>query len=192
MSRKRIGIFGGTFNPVHPAHVELARRIVGAGVVDEVWLTLSPENPLKTDRPGATDADRRDMLIAACAEVSGVSPCFIEFDLPRPSYTIATLRALAGKYHDCDFRLIIGADNWQIFNRWRQPEDIIAEFGVIIYPRPGYEVGEPLPEGVRYLSNAGVFDVSSTEIRNDICRNLPLLTPAVADIIKQRNLYATN
>lgn len=191
MNREVTGIFGGTFNPVHPAHVELARGIVGCGAVGEVWLTLSPENPLKADRPGATDGDRRDMLEAACSGVEGVSPCFIEFDLPRPSYTINTLRALAAKYPNRDFRLIIGADNWQIFNRWRQPEDIIADFGVVIYPRPGYDVAGPLPKGVTYLADLPVFDISSTEIRSNIADNLQRLAPAVANIIKQRNLYAT-
>ncbi|MDE6513136.1 MAG: adenylyltransferase/cytidyltransferase family protein [Muribaculaceae bacterium] len=86
MSKRRIGVFGGTFNPVHRGHTALAKELVAGGLVDEVWLTLSPANPLKADRPGANDFQRCEMLEAACAGLGAVKPCFIEFALPRPSY----------------------------------------------------------------------------------------------------------
>lgn len=192
MNRKRIGIFGGTFNPVHNAHIALARRLVAEGVVNEVWLTLSPANPLKVNRPGASDADRMDMLRAACASVSGVKPCFIEFELPRPSYTINTLGALAEKYPHYDFKLIIGADNWLIFDKWRSYQEILDKYGVIIYPRPGYQVSQVISSpSVEYLENFPETDVSSTHIRNNIPGSLSLVDPAVASIIINRNLYAT-
>ncbi len=190
MKPKRIGIFGGTFNPVHNGHTDLAQRLVEDGLVDQVWLTLSPSNPLKSDRPGATDADRRDMLQAACAGLQGVEPCFIEFDLPRPSYTITTLRTLASRFPDCEFQLIIGADNWSIFNQWRSPEEIISEFGVIIYPRPGYDVEVPAAASITYLKDYPEFNISSTYIRNNLPGSLDLVSPAVASIILNRNLYA--
>lgn len=184
----RTGIFGGTFNPVHQGHTALAHRLISDGVFDEIWLTLSPANPLKESRPGASDADRREMLTLACEGHESISPCFVEFSMPRPSYTIDTLRRLRSEYPDRQFRLIIGADNWQIFNNWRSPEEIIADFGVTIYPRPGYGVNPPLPEGVTYLAGSPVCDISSSEIRAG--HHNDLLDPKVQEYISLHNLYA--
>lgn len=177
---KRIGLFGGTFNPVHCGHMELAQWLVDNSLVDEVWMVLSPQNPLKGEHSGATDAQRREMLALACQGHPGVKPCFEEFDMPRPSYTINTLRHLAAKYPQCQFKQIVGSDNWLIFNKWREHEAIVDDFGVIVYPRPGY----PCAEAV----NAPMTDISSTQIRNT--RNLELLPPAVAQYITNHNLYA--
>lgn len=183
-----VGIFGGTFNPVHNGHIKLAEWIVNRKIVDEVWLVLSPANPLKPKRPGATDQDRKDMLAAACEGVKGVAPCLIEFDLPRPSYSINTLLALKEKYPAIDFRIIIGADNWLIFNKWREYERILENFAPIIYPRPGSELSTTLPQGVTALFDAPQFPVSSTLLRKNLCSDL--VPQAVANIIKQRKLYA--
>lgn len=191
MSNRQIGIFGGTFNPVHRGHIALAKELVATGIVNEVWLTLSPANPLKADRPGANDFQRCEMLEKACDGIEGVKPCFIEFALPRPSYTLATLRALSETHRDCSFRLIIGADNWLIFDRWHKPEEIIEQFGVIIYPRPGCPIAGPLPANVTYLPDLPELDISSTEIRNNLPESLNLVDPAVAEIIERNNLYAT-
>lgn len=187
---KRIGIFGGTFNPVHKGHISLALWLVGRKAFDEVWLTLSPANPLKDARPGATDADRREMLTLACNGHAGLKPCFVEFDMPRPSYSIATLRRLAADCPDCRFSPIIGSDNWHIFHKWRSRQEIIADYGVTIYPRPGYPVEEPLPAGVTYMADAPVCDVSSTDIRRSI-RNgsAGMLPDSVESYIKSHNLY---
>lgn len=187
--KKRVGVFGGTFNPVHNGHIGLARWLVERGVFDEVLLTLSPANPLKNDRPGASDADRRRMLELACNDIPAVNPCFIEFDMPRPSFTIATLRRLQHDCPGCCFSLVVGADNWLIFDRWRSPREIIADFGVTVYPRPGYEVGKSLPDGVRYLADAPVCNVSSSDIRRSLATNSSLLPQPVANYIKDRKLY---
>lgn len=186
---RRIGVFGGTFNPVHQGHLDLAQWLIDRKVVSEVMLTLSPANPLKNDRPGATDTDRRTMLSLACEGIDGLTPCFVEFTMPRPSYSIATLRRIAAEHPDASICLIIGADNWLIFDKWRSWREIIEEFGVIVYPRPGYSVSDPLPEGVTYLADAPMCDVSSTEIRNAATQSSPLLPATVAAYIKAHNLY---
>lgn len=177
---KRIGLFGGTFNPVHSGHVRLAQWLVDEHLVDEVWMVLSPANPLKERRKGASDNDRKTMLTLACQGLHGVKPCFVEFEMPRPSYTINTLRHLAARYPHCRFKQIVGSDNWLIFDRWREHEAIIRDFGVIVYPRPGY----PCAEAV----DAPTLDISSTQIRES--DNKEPLPPAVAEYITKHNLYA--
>lgn len=187
---KKTGVFGGTFNPVHNGHLRLARWLVANKVFDEVWLTLSPVNPLKGERPGATDTDRQRMLALACREEEGIKPNFVEFDMPRPSYSIHTLRKLAADYPDRHFGLIIGADNWLIFDRWRSCDEIIRDFGVTVYPRPGYEIDQPMPQGVSYLADAPVTAISSTNVRATGQTNYDtLLPPAVAHYIKNHKLY---
>lgn len=167
--RRHIGIFGGSFNPVHCGHLMVATYMASWTDLDEVWLTLSPQNPLKQGQPGQiSDADRLAMLRLATEGATGLKVCDVELSLPRPSYTINTLRHLAASYPDCNLSLIIGSDNWQIFNRWREADEIITRFGVKIYPRPGYTVdSSDFPDRVE-LVDAPVCSLSSTFIRESV------------------------
>ncbi|MDE5793141.1 MAG: nicotinate (nicotinamide) nucleotide adenylyltransferase, partial [Muribaculaceae bacterium] len=131
-----IGIFGGSFDPIHEGHVNLAKYILDHTDLDEVWLMVSPRNPLKDHGPIATDRQRLEMARLAVKDIPGLQVSDFEFHLPIPSYTYKTLTELKKSYPEHDFRLIIGGDNWADFNRWRNPEEIISDFGVIIYPRP--------------------------------------------------------
>lgn len=161
-----IGIFGGSFDPIHIGHTRLATYIVRTRLVDEVLLMVSPLNPLKVDRPPVSFEDRYEMVRLATSELDEIYPSDFERSLPLPSFTFRTLHALAERYPDDRFRLIIGADNWKSFDRWRNPEEIIADFSPIIYPRPGIEIDpKNLPAGVDYLEDAPMTDISSTELR---------------------------
>lgn len=186
---KRVGLFGGTFNPIHRGHIELARQLAARGGFDEVWLNLSPANPLKNDRPGATDADRREMVRLACEGSDVLRPCFIEFEMERPSYTINTLERLRAERPDCRFSLIVGADNWAMFDRWREPRRILAEFGVTVYPRPGYPAPSAPADGMNYVADVPVYDISSSAIRADIAANLAWLPEPVARYVTEKHLY---
>lgn len=125
MSR-RIGIFGGSFNPVHIAHLILASTIRRECGLDSVWFMISPLNPFKTgDRSLIDDRRRLDMLKLAVDPAPGLEVCDIELSMPRPSYTVDTLRRISELYPDDRFSLIIGADNWNSFNRWRDPDEIL-------------------------------------------------------------------
>ena len=132
---KRIGIFGGSFNPIHLGHTALAAYICEQGLVDEVWLMVSPQNPLKRDLTLLDENERLTMARLAVAPYPMLKASDFEFTLPRPSYTYHTLQALRAAYPECEFSLIIGEDNWQCFNRWYRGEDIARETPIIVYPR---------------------------------------------------------
>lgn len=153
-----VAILGGSFNPVHNGHIALARGVVQSGLAQEVWLTLSPLNPLKAHPEELLpDEVRLEMLRLATQGEPGLKVCDIELSLPRPSYTVNTLTALAERYPETDFRLLIGSDNMLIFDRWKDHEVILSRFVPIVYPRPGY----PWPGAL----NLPVHDISSTEVR---------------------------
>lgn len=187
-----IGILGGSFNPVHIGHMILASYLQQLGGLDEVWLTLSPLNPLKVGSNDLIpDITRLKMLEIAIGDTPGLNVCDYELAMPKPSYTINTLRYLAKRYPKHTFKLIIGSDNWKIFDQWKDHESILSEFGVIVYPRPGYPVGTIYEDGVDVV-NAPTVNLSSTFVRKAIARGLNMnyfLPNGVFSFIKQNKLY---
>lgn len=186
-----IGVLGGSFNPVHNGHIEVGRAAVASGKVDKVLMVLSPLNPLKAKPEELLDdAVRLKMLRLACQPYPELEACDIELSMPRPSYTIDTLRKLSALHPEDEFRLIIGADNYAIFPQWRSAREIISSYSPIVYPRQGF----PMPSAGSGFTplDAPLFPLSSTEIRSRISRGVPvgeLLPPRVADYILSRNLY---
>ncbi len=135
----RIGIYGGSFNPIHKGHTELAASIVQQGLVDELWLLVSPLNPLKSG--GVSDIaeyeHRLQMALLATEGIDGVKVSDFERHLPLPSYTITTLGELRKAYPEHEFVLVIGADNWEQFPHWYHAQEIIDTYSILIYRRPG-------------------------------------------------------
>lgn len=169
-----IGIFGGSFNPIHRGHIALARQLLTAVALDEVWLMVSPQNPLKQNADLLDDQLRLEMARIALQDEPRLHASDFEFQLPRPSYTWNTLQALSAHYPDHRFALIIGADNWLLFHRWYHHDDILSHYPVIIYPRKGSPVDvQTLPAGVT-LVNTRRHNVSSTEIRRRIREGQPV------------------
>lgn len=163
---KRIGVFGGSFNPIHVGHIGLARQIMQKARLDEVWFIVSPLNPFKKSATDLLD-DRLRLLLArkALEGEPGLVASDYEFHLPKPSYTWNTLQHLQADYPACSFVLIVGADNWRAFDRWAHPDYILANFEIAVYARKDCPVDEAsLPAGVK-LVDAGLYPVSSTEIR---------------------------
>ncbi len=188
---KTIGILGGSFNPVHAGHMMLASYLSQWGYVDEVWLTLSPRNPLKEPGDLLPDMKRLAMLNIAVKGASAIDICDIELSLPKPSYTINTLDVLRERYPEYRFKLIIGSDNWRIFDQWRASRRILDEFGVIVYLRPGYPVDRRHVDGLEVV-DAPMMNVSSTFIRDAIARgrNMNYFLPAgVYKYIVDNRLY---
>ena len=175
----RTGIFGGSFNPIHNGHISLARQLREKAGLDEVWLMVSPQNPLKQSADLLDDNIRMEMVRLALEGVEGIVACDYEMHLPKPSYTWNTLQALSKDYPDREFVLLMGGDNWTLFDRWYHHEDIAANYQIVVYTRTP---GEP-----------GYMDISSTEIRQRIRagRGIRRMVPkAVADYITKHHLYA--
>lgn len=170
----KIGIYGGSFNPVHFGHVGLAKWVVEHTDLDEVWLLVSPNNPLKAQSQLADEQQRLADVKQAIRDIPGLHASDFEFSLPRPSYTANTLRELTKVYPQHQFSLIIGEDNWQIFDRWKEWQFIQEHFPIFVYPRKNVdgvsEVFRTLQDkssNVNFLKDAPFFDISSTEIRNN-------------------------
>ena len=185
------GIYGGSFNPIHEGHICLAKALAESGLVDEMWLLVSPQNPFKVNAELLDDDERLRLTRLAVEDVAGVEVCDREFSLPRPSYMYNTLQALSEEHPDRKFVLVIGADNWERFPDWYRSKDILASYRVIIYPRPGYAL-EKVPRRVKVV-NTPLLDISSTEIRRRIASEPDYdgegLPPKVWDEIKEKGYY---
>lgn len=189
-----IGILGGSFNPVHIGHLMVASYLTQWKIVDQVWLTISPLNPLKDPDSLIPDITRLAMLKIACKNVPDVRICDIELSMPTPSYTINTLKVLQKRYPNKRFKLVIGSDNWNAFDRWRDHEEILDEYGVIVYPRPGRPVQNKYVDGMDLVQSPSI-DLSSTFIRNALSKGRDMtcfLPQGVYSYIKENNLYASN
>lgn len=188
----KTAFFSGTFNPVHTGHLILANYLCEYEGFDEIWLSVSPQNPLREKLSSNNDRQRIEMLNIAVNGNSKIRTTDIEFTLPRPSYTILTLEALRKKYPERIFTLIIGADNWLSFNRWKDYNKIIEEYPIYIYPRRGYDIDKrSLPANVK-LCHAPIIEISSTQIRQGISegKNMNYFIPRpVYDYIINHGLY---
>lgn len=171
--RRHIMLFGGSFNPIHCGHIALARQVLRENLADEVWLMVSPQNPLKPHDGLLDERLRYEIACKALQGESGIIASDFEFALPRPSYTWNTLCALGHTWPDSDFSLLIGADNWTHFDRWAHTERILSHHRLYVYPRPGYPLDAPLPPGVSYI-DAPLLPYSSTEVRRRIHSGLDI------------------
>ena len=187
----KTGIYGGSFNPIHEGHVRLAKALAESGFVDEMWLLVSPQNPFKANANLLDDEKRLHLARLAVRDVPSVEVCDREFFLPRPSYMYNTLKALSNEQPDREFVLVIGADNWERFPDWYRSKDILSDYQIIIYPRPGYEL-QDVPSCVT-VADTPLLDISSTEIRRRIASEPDYdgegLCPAVWKEIKANGLY---
>ena len=163
---KRIGIFGGSFNPIHNGHICLARQILAAVSLDEIWFVVSPLNPFKQE---VTDLLPDDVRLELTREALKDEPFLLasdyEFGLPRPSYMWNTLAHLSNDYPQYSFSLIIGADNWVSFDHWARHDFIQEHYQILVYPREGYPVDASLLSQNVKLIPTQLYPFSSTDIR---------------------------
>ena len=190
---RRIGIFGGSFNPIHNGHAIIANYIMQHGGLDQLWLMVSPQNPLKQPHEMAGELHRLRMTEMVSHRIDGVETSAFEVTMPRPSYTIDTLHALQEKFPDDEFWLVVGADNWAVWDRWRAHDEILQQFHLLIYPRLGFEVNIPdeLSDRV-HLVNAPIIELSSTTVRELLSQGQSIAFYVPADVeqyIVKHQLY---
>jgi nicotinate-nucleotide adenylyltransferase len=192
MSRQKIGLFFGSFNPIHMGHLIIANLMAETTDLKKVWFVVSPQNPFKQSKGLLHEFDRYDMVRAAIHDNFNLEVSDVEFHLPKPSYTIHTLVHLKEKHPDKDFKIIIGEDNLESFGKWKNYQIILEDFGLYVYPRPGAQLSEhKLHPNVRFIQ-APMLDISATFIRQCIRNNQSvryLVPDAVEEMIRSKGFY---
>jgi nicotinate-nucleotide adenylyltransferase len=194
-----IGLFFGSFNPIHIGHMIIANVMAENTDLKKVWFVVSPQNPFKPAKGLLHEFDRYDMVKAAIADNYKLEVTDIEFNLPRPSYTIDTLTHLKERHPDKSFKVIIGEDNLENFTKWKNFQQIVDHYGLYVYPRPDLKDGSldvTNPELSRHpnvkLVDAPLLDISATYIRNCIRDNKSiryLVPEAVEQMIQSKQFY---
>ncbi len=198
---KKIGLFFGSFNPIHIGHLIIANIMAENTDLHKVWFVVSPQNPLKPSKGLLHEFDRYDMVKAAIADHYKLEVSDAEFHLPKPSYTIHTLAHLTEKFPDKEFKVIIGEDNLENFAKWKNHEQILDQFGLYVYPRLNDPVGQARPTVTNsdlkrhahvQMIEAPLLDISATYIRNCIKNNKSiryLVPEAVEQMIRVKLFY---
>ncbi len=190
----QIGLFFGTFNPIHVGHVIIGNYIAENTTMQQVWFVVTPHNPLKQKATLLDDYQRLEMVHRALAPYDKLRPSDIEFHLPQPSYTVNTLQKLEEKYPQHSFALIIGEDNLHTLHKWKNYQHLLAHYPIYVYPRIGSKKGIPevLNHHHIHLTQTPMVDISATFIRKQVeaGKNTRALMPAEAwQYMDEMNFY---
>ncbi|QQT27591.1 MULTISPECIES: nicotinate (nicotinamide) nucleotide adenylyltransferase [Sphingobacterium] len=190
---KKVGLFFGSFNPVHVGHLIIANYMANHTALDEVWFVVSPQNPFKKKASLADPYDRLEMVNLAIEDTENLRCSNIEFNLPVPSYTIDTLVHLSEKYPDKQFHLIMGQDNLESLQKWKNIDIILRDYHIYVYPRPGYNSGDFKDHPSITITDTPLMELSSTFIRKAIQegKDIKFFTPdKVIEFIDKKGLYS--
>ena len=188
----KIGLFFGSFNPIHVGHLIIANYMATHTDLREVWLVVSPQNPHKEKQTLAKDYDRLHLVRLAIEDNAKLKASNIEFDLPKPSYTIDTLTYLKERHPKKSFVLIMGGDNLGTFHKWKNYETILKNHQIYVYSRPKYDLGPLANHESVSLFQAPLMDISASYIRNCIKNGKSikyLVTPPVYTYINGSSMY---
>ena len=163
----RIGLYFGSFNPIHDGHLAIAQYMLNHAPIDELWFVLSPQNPLKNPDELWSNEKRFELLKSAIEKHSKMSICTIEWGMPTPSYTIDTLKKMSEIYPNTVFSIIMGADNLEHIERWKSFEDILNAYKIFVYPRPNALQNKYFQHPNVTIFDAPLMDISSTQIREN-------------------------
>ena len=162
-----IGLYFGSFNPIHVGHLIIANHVLNETDLDKIWFVVSPQNPLKSSAGLLNEYHRLHLVNVAIEGDERMRASDIEFHLPTPSYTIDTMAFLEEKYPQASFTIIMGSDSFQNISRWKNYGLLLSRYRICIYKRPGFDMPAPLPENTRVL-DAPLLQISATHIRNMI------------------------
>lgn len=189
---KRIGLFFGSFNPIHVGHLVIGNYMANYTDLDEVWFVVSPQSPFKKKASLASSYDRLEMVELAIAGVDRLRASDIEFHLPIPSYTIDTLTYLHERHPSYSFSLIMGEDNLENFKKWKNADVLLSNYSIHVYPRPGYRATDLRTHPKVTITESPLMEISSTFIRKAISedKSIDYLVPqTVKEYIDQKALY---
>jgi len=190
----RIAVYSGSFNPVHNGHLAIAQKVIDQAGVDELWFLISPQNPLKKNSDLWPENDRLSMVKLAIEDKPQMKASDYEFHLPRPTFTINTLDSLKSDFPQHDFILLVGGDNLSIIHQWYHYQRILDDYGLIVYPRPGYATDLFTDDPNVQIITAPFIPISATRIRQKILNGESIedLVPhKVAEYIRERIRYST-
>jgi nicotinate-nucleotide adenylyltransferase len=188
----KIGLFFGSFNPIHVGHLIIANYMATQTDLQQVWLVVSPQNPLKLKSTLARDRDRLNMVELAIGENTLLRASNIEFKLPIPSFTIDTLAYLGEKYPQHEFTLIMGGDNIGSIHKWKNYEILLRDYDIYVYKRPNYDMGEWANQARVKVFEAPLMEISATYIRNCLVegKSVQYLVPdKVKEYLEESKLY---
>ena len=186
----QIGLYFGSFNPVHIGHLIIANTVLSASKLDKLWFVISPQNPLKASSTLLSEYHRKHLIDLAIEGENKIRTSNVEFSLPKPSYTIDTVTYLSEKHPSHTFTIILGSDSYTNIKKWKNYELLLKNYRIIIYERPGFEISDPLPSTVSLVA-APLLEISSTLVRDRI-KNNQSIKFFVPDVVKEeieRNHY---
>lgn len=186
-----IGLYFGSFNPIHTGHLIIANHIIAHTEIDKVWFVVSPHNPLKEAHSLLNEYDRLHLLNLAIEDNPKFRASNVEFHLPKPSYTIDTLTYLTEKFPLERLSVIMGSDSFQNIHRWKNFEQLVARYSFIVYNRPGFDITEK-HDAQLTIVDAPLLDISATYIRTEVRekRSIRYLVPdAVREYIERNRYY---
>ena len=189
-----IGLYFGSFNPIHHGHLIIATHLINQTDLDEVWMMVSPHNPFKSSAILLNEQHRYHLVQTALGDETRIKASNIEFKLPKPSYTVTTLAYLKEKYPQHSFHIIMGSDGFQNINKWHNADVIIKNYKIFIYKRPGFDIKETFGANTQIL-DAPLLEISSTHIRKLIKENksISYLVPQnVKEEIERNNYYKSS
>jgi nicotinate-nucleotide adenylyltransferase len=160
----KVGLYFGSFNPIHVGHLILINHILNESDLEKIWFIVSPLNPFKEPQNLINEYDRLHLVQKAIEDDARLKASDIEFLLPKPSYTIHTLAYLEEKYPDHSFSIIMGSDSFQNLDKWKNAEIIAKNYSIIIYKRPGFQINNKLNANIQIM-DAPLLEISSTHIR---------------------------
>lgn len=189
----KVGLYFGSYNPIHIGHLAIANYLVEYTDIDQLWFVVSPQNPFKIKANLLDDYQRLEMAHRAIEGDDRLRASNIEFSLPKPSYTIDTLTYLKDQHPNYNFVILMGSDNLESFHKWKNYKTIVENYGAIVYPRPGFDKSKiQLNKNITIAENAPLMEISSSFIRNAIKEGKDVrhfLPPKSWEYLEEMNFY---